>query len=61
MKKNKYLQQMERYKNHAQNVKNISTVSLQNTNKQNVKIIFTWKRNQLEHLQIISDDLSQCK
>merc|ERR1719341_462885 len=53
--------QMEQYKNHAQNAQNISTVCLQNTNKvistisllQNtnklevVKIIYTWKRNQV--------------
>jgi len=56
-----YLQQMEQYKDHAQNAQNISTVCLQNTNKvisticllQNtnklevVKIICTWKRNQV--------------
>jgi len=57
-----YLQQMEQFKDHAQqNAQNISTVCLQNTNKvisticllQNtnklevVKIICTWKRNQV--------------
>jgi len=45
---------------------NISTICLlQNTNKlevaQNVEIICTRKTNQVQCLQIISDDLSQCK
>jgi hypothetical protein len=73
-----YLQQMEQYKDDAQNAQNICTVRLKNTNKsisticllqntnklelaQNVEIICTRKRNQVQCLQIISDDLSQRK
>jgi len=37
--KKQYLQQMEQYKDHAQNAQNISTVCLQNTNKTSPQIV----------------------
>ena len=59
-----YLQQKERYKDHAQNAQNISTICLQNTYKQvaqSVKIICTRYRNQVQCFQIISYDLLLCE
>jgi len=55
----------ERYKDHSQNIPNISIICLQqNTNKQvaqSVNIICTRKRNQVQCLQIISNDLLLCE
>jgi len=59
-----YLQQEERYKDHEQNAQNISTICLQNTNKQvahSVKMICTRYRNQVQRFRIISNDLLLCK